>query len=165
MSENENGRGLIAWCDLTVPDAEAVRDFYHHVVGWQVAEVDMGGYADYCMNEPATGGVEPFAMRFDRDGQNHPHERFHNQYGLLMAMGTHQGLLSAEPKKRPLHGLVVEHRDATGICRVCRAPAPPPYASRQDGLRVCGDEACRQEARRRDNVAKQRRYNARRRAQ
>lgn len=55
MSENEKGTGLIAWCDLTVPNAEAVRDFYHHVVGWQIAEVDMGGYSDYCMNEPATG--------------------------------------------------------------------------------------------------------------
>ena len=31
------------------------------------------------MNEPATGDVEPFAMRFDRDGANHAHERYHNQ--------------------------------------------------------------------------------------
>ncbi len=52
------------------------------------------------MNEPATGQIEPFSMRFDRDGENHPHERFHNQYGLLMAMGTHQGLLAAEPTLR-----------------------------------------------------------------
>jgi alpha-glucosidase len=52
------------------------------------------------MNEPATGEVAPFAMRFDRDGANHPHERFHNQYALLMAMGTHQGLLEAEPNLR-----------------------------------------------------------------
>jgi alpha-glucosidase len=52
------------------------------------------------MNEPATGEVAPFAMRFDRDGKNYPHERFHNQYALLMAMGTHQGLLEAEPNLR-----------------------------------------------------------------
>ena len=52
------------------------------------------------MNEPATGQVAPFQMRFDRDGQNHAHERFHNQYGLLMAMGTQQGLLEAEPSLR-----------------------------------------------------------------
>ena len=52
------------------------------------------------MNEPATGQVSPFSMRFDRDGQNHPHERFHNQYGLLMAMATHRGLLDAEPARR-----------------------------------------------------------------
>jgi alpha-glucosidase len=53
------------------------------------------------MNEPATGDVDPFAMRFDRDGANHPHERYHNQYALLMAMGTHQGLRQANPNERP----------------------------------------------------------------
>lgn len=53
------------------------------------------------MNEPATGDVPPFGMRFDYDGDNHPHERFHNQYALLMAMGTHKGLTEKDPEKRP----------------------------------------------------------------
>ncbi len=53
------------------------------------------------MNEPATGDVPPFGMRFDYDGDNHPHERFHNQYALLMAMGTHKGLLDKRPTERP----------------------------------------------------------------
>ena len=53
------------------------------------------------MNEPATGDVEPFSMRFDRDGANHPHERFHNQYALLMAMSTHEGLRRQNPNLRP----------------------------------------------------------------
>jgi len=53
------------------------------------------------MNEPATGDVEPFAMRFDRDGENHPHERFHNQYAMLMAMATHEGLRRHAPDARP----------------------------------------------------------------
>ncbi|MEI6217832.1 MAG: TIM-barrel domain-containing protein, partial [bacterium] len=52
------------------------------------------------MNEPATGGVDPLPMRFDRDGANHPHERYHNQYGFLMAMGTMEGLLKAMPNLR-----------------------------------------------------------------
>lgn len=43
------------WTDLTVHDAEAVRDFYRSVVGWSTSEVDMGGYADYGMH-PAPGG-------------------------------------------------------------------------------------------------------------
>jgi uncharacterized protein len=47
--------GRIGWFDLTVPDAVAVRDFYHNVVGWTSTEVDMGGYSDYCMNLPAGG--------------------------------------------------------------------------------------------------------------
>ncbi len=53
------------------------------------------------MNEPATGDVEPFSMRFDRDGANYPHERFHNQYALLMAMSTHEGLRKQSPTLRP----------------------------------------------------------------
>jgi len=52
------------------------------------------------MNEPSTGTVPPFAMRFDRDGQNHPHERYRNQYALLMAMGTVMGLRDAMPELR-----------------------------------------------------------------
>jgi alpha-glucosidase len=50
------------------------------------------------MNEPATGSIPPDAMRFD--GGQHAHERFHNQYALLMAMGTTAGLLEAMPDKR-----------------------------------------------------------------
>jgi alpha-glucosidase len=52
------------------------------------------------MNEPATGAIDPFGMRFDRDGENHSHERYHNQYALLMAMGTHEGLRAARPSER-----------------------------------------------------------------
>jgi predicted enzyme related to lactoylglutathione lyase len=47
--------GAIAWCDLTVPNATEVRDFYRGVVGWETADFDMGGYSDYCMNVPADG--------------------------------------------------------------------------------------------------------------
>jgi len=47
--------GSIGWCDLTVPKADTVRDFYRDAIGWTVSEVDMGGYADYCMNQPAAG--------------------------------------------------------------------------------------------------------------
>ncbi|MDI1479319.1 glycoside hydrolase family 31 protein [Polyangium sp. y55x31] len=52
------------------------------------------------MNEPATGDIEPFAMRFDRDGEDHPHERYHNQYALLMARATAEGLAEARPDHR-----------------------------------------------------------------
>jgi predicted enzyme related to lactoylglutathione lyase len=46
--------GAVAWADLTVPDAERVRDFYREVVGWQPSPVDMGGYDDFNMNLPGT---------------------------------------------------------------------------------------------------------------
>src|SRR5690606_35650708 len=41
--------GAILWTDLTVPDAERVRDFYEGVVGWTPTAVEMGGYADWSM--------------------------------------------------------------------------------------------------------------------
>jgi predicted enzyme related to lactoylglutathione lyase len=55
--------GRIAWLDLTIPDADATRDFYRQVVGWSVQNVEMedGGerYADYNMlredGSPAAG--------------------------------------------------------------------------------------------------------------
>lgn len=47
--------GSIGWCDLTVPGADNVRDFYKDVVGWTATEVDMGGYADYVMSQPVGG--------------------------------------------------------------------------------------------------------------
>jgi uncharacterized protein len=49
--------GRIGWFDLTVADAPQVRDFYRKVVGWKVSEVDMGGYADYCLHVPGSGEV------------------------------------------------------------------------------------------------------------
>lgn len=41
--------GAIGWHDLTVPNADAVRDFYQHVVGWSSQPVEMGGYSDFNM--------------------------------------------------------------------------------------------------------------------
>lgn len=47
--------GSIAWVDLTVPNADEVRDFYAAVVGWEVEEVPMGDYSDYAMRPPGGG--------------------------------------------------------------------------------------------------------------
>ena len=44
--------GSIVWADLTVEHASQLRDFYKDVVGWTTTDVDMGGYHDYCMNQP-----------------------------------------------------------------------------------------------------------------
>lgn len=68
------------------------------------------------MNEPATGGVDPFAMRFDRDGCNWPHERYHNQYAMLMAMGTVDGLRQAMPDLRTF---VLSRAGFAGFQRYC----------------------------------------------
>jgi uncharacterized protein len=49
------GIGTLVWTDLTVPDAEKIRDFYSAVIGWSHAPVEMKGYNDYQMNSPGTG--------------------------------------------------------------------------------------------------------------
>lgn len=52
MAKSGKKTGEMVWVDLTVPNAKKVRDFYRSVVGWDVSEVEMGGYSDYCMNNP-----------------------------------------------------------------------------------------------------------------
>src|ERR1019366_80473 len=48
MTTPANG-GTIAWVDLTVPDAPAIRDFYQAVTGWSASEVPMGDYSDFSL--------------------------------------------------------------------------------------------------------------------
>jgi len=49
--------GRIGWHDLTVGNADEVRDFYRDVVGWTHEPLDMGGYADYVMKDSEGNGV------------------------------------------------------------------------------------------------------------
>ena len=45
--------GAISWTDLTIENAEDVREFYQQVVGWTSDPVDMNGYQDHCMKSQA----------------------------------------------------------------------------------------------------------------
>lgn len=55
MSTVPKPAGSIIGLDLTVPNAENVRDFYQQVVGWSATGMDMGGYEDFFMNIATTG--------------------------------------------------------------------------------------------------------------
>jgi len=56
MNDDESGvPGTIGWIDLTVADAERLRDFYADVTGWKPSPVDMGGYSDFTMTIPGSG--------------------------------------------------------------------------------------------------------------
>jgi len=46
--------GDMAWIDLSVNNAEQVKDFYQAVVGWKTEEVSMGDYNDYSMHNAKT---------------------------------------------------------------------------------------------------------------
>ena len=55
MGDDKLEIGSIGWHDLTVGDAEGVRDFYMKVVGWKSSPVDMKGYNDFSMLRPGSG--------------------------------------------------------------------------------------------------------------
>ncbi|RPI18610.1 MAG: VOC family protein [Ignavibacteriae bacterium] len=57
MSEQNNGIGSITWQDLTVPNADEVKEFYSKVAGWEASEHDMGDYCDYNIKVPGTDKV------------------------------------------------------------------------------------------------------------
>lgn len=55
MSDEKPEIGAVTWQDLTVPNAEEVRDFYCSVVGWAWTPHPMGDYEDYTINRPKSG--------------------------------------------------------------------------------------------------------------
>ncbi len=58
MSDSINSNvkvGAIEWCDLTVENAENVKDFYCSVVGWESSPASMGKYDDFNITLPKTG--------------------------------------------------------------------------------------------------------------
>lgn len=64
------------------------------------------------MNEPATGEIAPESMWFSHGAA--PHHHLHNHYALLMAQGTAEGLLSADPSRRPF---ILSRAGSAGIQR------------------------------------------------
>ncbi len=48
--------GSVVWVDLTVPNAQAIRDFYAAVVGWESEPVTMGDYQDFNMHPVGSDG-------------------------------------------------------------------------------------------------------------
>jgi alpha-glucosidase len=69
--------------------ARLARDFFD--IGFEGAWLDM--------NDPSTGPVDPTSMLFEQGSTDH--EVFHNQYALLMAKATRDGLLQSRPGQRP----------------------------------------------------------------
>ena len=47
--------GSVGWLDLTIENAEDVRDFYKSVIGFKSSDVDMDGYNDFVMLAPGSG--------------------------------------------------------------------------------------------------------------
>lgn len=60
--------GTIGWIDLTVDNAEEIRQFYETVAGWKSEPVSLGDYDDFSMKPP--GVDEPVAGICHARGQN-----------------------------------------------------------------------------------------------
>lgn len=56
-NEDKRPPGTLIGLDITVPDADGLRDFYTSVIGWEVEQFDMGTYSDYFMKAPGNGEV------------------------------------------------------------------------------------------------------------
>src|SRR5438046_1035518 len=52
MANDVKEIGEIVWFNLTVPNAEEVREFYRAVTGWEADEFKMGDYSDYVIKTP-----------------------------------------------------------------------------------------------------------------
>ncbi len=99
--------GVTAFPDFVTPEA---RDWWGELNAAHVEFGLAGIWND--MNEPATGDIAAGAMRFGRG--EFSHARYHNQYALLMAMGTVDGLRRAMPDKRTF---VLSRAGSAGIQR------------------------------------------------
>ena len=60
--------GSIGWIDLTVDNAETVKDFYSAVTGWESSPVSMNGYDDFSLSPPDSS--EPVAGICHARGSN-----------------------------------------------------------------------------------------------
>jgi predicted enzyme related to lactoylglutathione lyase len=58
--------GTITWTDLTVENADKLKDFYQSVTGWRPEPLSMGSYSDYVMND--ADGENAAGICHARDG-------------------------------------------------------------------------------------------------
>jgi predicted enzyme related to lactoylglutathione lyase len=118
--------GTIGWTDLTVPDAEAIRDFYTRVTGWKVQPVSMGEYSDYAMVASDGNGVAGICHARGNNADIPPHwliyiivEDVHAAAAECVAFG---GSIVSGPREAG-GGTFCVIRDPAGA--VCALFAPP----------------------------------------
>ena len=129
MSESDRPRvGTVGWFDLTVPDADVVRDFYQAVVGWSATGVDMGGYSDYMMNTLDGQGIAGVCWKrganADIPSQWLMYIHVADLDASILACGRSGGAVLVGPKEMGPYGRYCVIRDPAGA--VCALIQPPP---------------------------------------
>lgn len=100
--------GSIGWVDLTVPAADAARDFYAAVAGWTASPVSMGDYDDYTMipagsETPAGGICHARGPNADMPAQWMIYIVVDDMQAALARVKAHGGeVLQAPAEKRPM---------------------------------------------------------------
>lgn len=131
MSANEGTPpGIMTWTDLTVADAEKVRDFYNAVVGWEAVPVPMGGYTDFQMNLPGTD--QPVAGVCHARGANADlppqwliYVTVADLEVSLAACAKHGGTLVTEPRGMGAAGRFCVIKDPAGAVMALIEPPRP----------------------------------------
>jgi predicted enzyme related to lactoylglutathione lyase len=122
--------GAIAWTDLTVPDAESVRDFYKAFVGWEAVPVPMGGYADYQMNaagtdQPVAGVCHTRGVNADLPPQWLIYVTVADMDASIAACTSRGGSVVAGPRGMGVYGRFCVIRDPAGaVLALLEAPRP-----------------------------------------
>ncbi|HEY3321658.1 MAG TPA: glycoside hydrolase family 31 protein [Planctomycetota bacterium] len=112
---NPQGREFVGlvWPGRTVfPDfsTKEGRAWWSKQVARFAAQGFSGAWLD--MNDPATGHVDNLQMLFNHGRE--PHQNFHNQYALGMAMASRAGFEKAHPNQRPF---LISRSGCTGVSR------------------------------------------------
>ncbi|MDR0533226.1 MAG: hypothetical protein LBH01_04660 [Verrucomicrobiales bacterium] len=91
--------GLVWPGDCVFPDfsLKTARDWWADEVAAFAKQGITSAWLD--VNDPAVGPVNNSDMLFDHGRR--PHDYYHNQYALGMAMATRQGFLAVSPNERP----------------------------------------------------------------
>jgi predicted enzyme related to lactoylglutathione lyase len=129
MSEEARPQpGMIVWTDLTVTNAEELRDFYSEVVGWEASPVDMGDYSDFSMNAPDSGTPISGVCHARGPNENLPPQWL--IYVTVRSLDTsiakcneRGGEIIAGPKSMGSHGRYCVIRDPAGAVMALIQPA------------------------------------------
>jgi len=110
--------GTIGWTDLTVENADEVRDFYCAVAGWRYEGEDMGGYEDYHMiapgGETVAGVVHARGMNADLPPQWLVYISVPDLDASMRACAELGGLVIAAPKDLGHWGRLCVIQDPAG---------------------------------------------------
>ena len=128
MTDKINPVGKISWIDLTVGDAENIRDFYSEVIGWETSPVSMGDYDDYCMmppleDNPVAGVCHARGVNKDLPPQWLIYINVENLDNSLAACTKLGGEIIAGPKDMGKSGRMAVIKDPAGAVSALFEPA------------------------------------------